>query len=93
MKRLIDYFRNPKQSSAALAKERLQIIIAHERNGSGRDDLLATLQQELVAVIAKHLKLDPAAVKEQVKLDVAKEGEHSILELNITLPALEAATA
>lgn len=92
MKRVINYFRqNRKPNSAALAKERLQIIIAHERGQSKRDDFLSTLQSEIVSVIAKYLNLDTEKVREQVKFDLAHRGEHSVLELNITIPDQEIA--
>ncbi|MFN7096659.1 MAG: cell division topological specificity factor MinE [Gammaproteobacteria bacterium] len=90
MKRLLNYFRSsPKPNSAALAKERLQIIIAHERGQNKRDDFLSTLQSEIVSVIARYLNLDTEKVKEQVRFDLAHRGEQSVLELNITIPEQE----
>lgn len=87
MKRLLNYFREyGKPKTAQLAKERLQIIIAHERGQNNREDFLSNLQQEIVSVIAKHLKLDAHQVNQQVKIDMARSGEHSVLELNITIP-------
>lgn len=87
MRRLLNYFRKEKNPSAALAKERLQIIISHERlHSSNRANLLSSMQQELVEVIAKHLRVDTAKVREQVKFDFAQNDGHSVLELNITLP-------
>lgn len=87
MKRILSYFRsNQPQNTATMAKERLQIIIAHERGQNNRDNLLANLQRELVAVIAKYLNIDSAQVEEQIKFDIAHRGEHSVMELNITIP-------
>ncbi len=92
MKRILNYFKNgQKPSSASLAKERLQIIISHERGKkNNRTDFLTLLQQELVAVIAKYLKVNPEQVKEQVRIDLAHEGKQSVLELNITIPDQDA---
>jgi cell division topological specificity factor len=77
-----DYFkRAPK--SAALAKDRLSIIVARERAGTrSGPDYLPALQQELLAVIARYETIDLANVT--VNLD--KSGGCEVLELNIVLP-------
>ncbi len=93
MKRILHYFgKSRKPSSANLAKERLQIIISHERAQpeNNRADFLTLLQQEIVSVIAKYLKVNPEQVREQVKIDLAHQGKQSVLELNITIPDQEA---
>lgn len=80
---LFDFFRERKQqSSASLAKERLQIIVAHERTQRGQPDYLPQLHKDIVAVIRKYVPIDDQQV--QVALD--NQGNCSILELNITLP-------
>ena len=87
MRRLFKYFRKDINPSAALAKERLQIIISHERiHSSNRANLLNNMQKELVEVIARHLRIDTQKVRDQVKFDFAQNDGHSVLELNITLP-------
>lgn len=68
---------------AQLAKERLQIIIAHERNGQLGPDYLPALREELMRVISKYVQVEHDHVS--VKLD-AKDG-CEVLELNIILPA------
>jgi cell division topological specificity factor len=79
---LMSYFRSQKKSSASLAKERLQIIVARERTGRGGPDYLPLLKEELLNVIRKYVQVDPEAVK--IALD--REGDCEILELNVTLP-------
>ena len=69
-------------NTAKLAKERLQIIVSHERKQSS-PDFLPLLQQELINVIAKYVKID----KDQVKVELERSGDCSILELNVTLPS------
>jgi len=91
MKRLLNIFQQNKKGSASVAKERLQIIISHERARTNRSNLLAGLQRELVEVIAKHLNIEADSVKDQVKLDLAQNEGHSVLELNIMLPDEELA--
>ncbi len=71
-----------KTPTASLAKERLQIIVAHERGQRDEPDYLPALQKELVAVISKYVKID----QEDVQVALEDQGSCSILELNITLP-------
>lgn len=79
---ILDYFRSTKQRpTAAIAKERLQIIVAHERGQ--RTDYLPLLQKELLEVIAKYVNIE----KENVKVELERSGDYSVLELNITLPS------
>lgn len=83
---LLDYiFRNKPKSTATLAKERLQIIVSHERRTENNSDFLPKLQQELIEVIAKYVDID----QDQVKVELERTGHCSILELNITLPNTE----
>lgn len=76
------WFNSTPRNTASIAKERLQIIVSHERTRRSGPDYLPMLQQELVDVIAKYVKID----KNQVKVELDRNGDHSILELNITLP-------
>ena len=68
--------------SAPVARERLQVLLAHERTLSGRPDLAAVLQQEILAVIAKHIPIDRDKVV--VKLD--RGSQVSTLEIDIEMP-------
>ncbi len=70
------------KNTASVAKERLQIIVSHERSTSDGPDYLPMLQRELVQVIAKYVDID----QDQVKVELERSGNCSILELNITLP-------
>jgi cell division topological specificity factor len=79
--RLIDLFR--KKSSAPVARERLQVLLAHERGiVGGQSDLIAILQEEILAVIAKHVTVDRDAV--QIKLD--RGDAVSMLEIDVEVP-------
>lgn len=69
---------------AAQAKERLQILLAHERaDGATSPDFLPRLQQELLEVIKKYVAIEDD--KLAVKLD--RNSGYSILEVNVELPA------
>ncbi|MBI3898267.1 MAG: cell division topological specificity factor MinE [Gammaproteobacteria bacterium] len=83
----LNYFRSLKRPSAAVAKERLQIIVARERSTRGGPDYLPLLKEELLNVIRKYVQVDHDAVK--IQLD--REGDYEVLELNITLSPEQAA--
>ncbi|MEY9103285.1 septum site-determining protein MinD/cell division topological specificity factor MinE [Sinorhizobium fredii] len=71
-----------KQTSAPTARERLQVLLAHERASVGHSDLVAVLREEILAVIAKHIQVDGDKVS--VKMD---RGENvSTLEVDIEIP-------
>lgn len=70
------------RSSAPVAKDRLQLLLAHERVLSGHPDLAAVLQKEILAVIAKHIPIDQDKVV--VKLD--RGAKVSTLEIDIEMP-------
>ena len=78
----LDYFRSEKKRSASLAKERLQVIVARERTNRGGPDYLPALQQEILEVIRRYIAVDDDAVRIQVE----REGDCEVLELNVTLP-------
>ena len=81
---LLSFLLGEKKKTASVAKERLQIILAHERSGRGvpRADYLPQLQQELMAVIAKYVKIAP----EDVKVSLERQDNFDVLELKIELP-------
>ncbi|MGE5156525.1 MAG: cell division topological specificity factor MinE [Gemmatimonas sp.] len=71
-----------RNSSAAVARERLQILLAHERGAVGQSDLLVRLREEILKVVSRHVTLDPDKVV--VRMD---RGKHvSTLEVDIELP-------
>ncbi|PSF10620.1 cell division topological specificity factor MinE [Marinobacter fuscus] len=78
----LDYFRSKKTSSASVAKERLQIIVAHERGQREQPDYLPQLQQELLEVIRKYVQISD----DMIQVDVDRNDDCSVLELNVTLP-------
>ncbi len=71
------------RSSAKTARERLQIVVSHQRAEEGGDvDFLPKLRNELLSVICKYVKIDP----EQVNVQLQRTENCSVLELNIALP-------
>jgi cell division topological specificity factor len=81
---LLDFFLKSRKdtTTAKLAKERLQIIVAHERTSRSGPDYLPQLKQDILDVIRKYVQIDP----EQVTVQLDKKGDElSVLELNIML--------
>lgn len=94
MRQLINYLQRlcnrEKNTTASVAKERLQIIISHERAQQQRaPDYLPKLQQELLDVIAKYIKID----RDQVIVQLERMGDNAVLELNVTIPDAATTTA
>ena len=78
-----------RRTTAPVARERLQILLAHERAVIGQSDLVAVLREEILAVIAKHVSVERDKV--QVKMD---RGEAiSTLAVDIEIPLLGGAEA
>jgi cell division topological specificity factor len=70
------------RASAPVARERLQILLAHERVRLGPEDLIAKLRDELIATIMRHVEIDPDKVI--VKMD--GDAQVSTLEIDIEIP-------
>lgn len=71
-----------RQNTAAVAKDRLQLIIARERSNGVPSDWLPRLQRDIIEVIGRYVTVDPGAVKVEME-----RGENlDVLEINIVLP-------
>lgn len=80
---LLDLFRASRpKGSATVARERLQILLAHDRAERGRPSYLPRLQQEILEVIRKYVDIDP----KDISVNYEQEDDREILELNIILP-------
>lgn len=81
---LLSFLLGEKKKTASVAKERLQIILAHERSGRGqsRPDYLPALQRELMAVISKYVSIKP----EDIKVHLERQDNLEVLEVKIELP-------
>ena len=71
-----------KRASGSVARERLQLILAHERSETGQPDLVITLREEILAVIAKHVSVE----RDKVKITLERGEGVSTLGLDIELP-------
>ena len=79
---LLRFFRG-RTASAPVARERLQILLAHERSLRGQPDLLELLREEILAVVSRHVDLDP----DKVVVKMARGETVSTLEVDIELPS------
>ncbi|WEX11054.1 cell division topological specificity factor MinE [Chelativorans sp. AA-79] len=71
-----------KQASAPMARERLQVLLAHERASAGHSDLVALLREEILAVIAKHVQID----RDKVNVKMERGEQVSMLAVDIEIP-------
>jgi cell division topological specificity factor len=79
---LFGLFSVKKKTSAAAAKERLQILISHERQNRQGPDFLPDLQRDILDVVKKYV----AIREDHVSVRLDRAGDASVLELNVTLP-------
>ena len=82
--RLLDFILPQRPKSASVAKERLKLVLAHERVG-GRDsaDFLPALRNDLIAIVRKYV----AAKDDAIEVRLGHQGNAAVLEINIELPA------
>ena len=82
---IFSFLLGEKKKTASVAKERLQIILAHERSslsGKKRPDYLPDLQRELMAVISKYVKINA----DDIKVHLEKQDDLEVLDIKIELP-------
>ncbi len=71
-----------KESSASVAKERLRILVAHERMSRANHDFLPAMQKDILEVVQKYIEV----AQEHINIRLDSEGDYSILEVNVQLP-------
>ena len=79
---IFSFFRSRQKGSAVTAKERLQVLIAHQHTDSDGPDYLPLLKQDILNVIKKYVDIG----EEQVMVQLESQDDCDVLELNITLP-------
>lgn len=71
-----------RKASAPVARERLQLLLAHERATAGQSDLIAVLREEILSVIAKHVPLD----RDRIQVRMERGDTVSTLEVEVEVP-------
>ena len=86
MASFLSFLLGEKKKTASVAKERLVMMLAHERGGRNASDpdYLPALRRELIDVICKYVKIDP----NDVKLNMERQDNLEVLEVKIELPEL-----
>jgi cell division topological specificity factor len=72
---------SPHRHSASIAKERLKIVLAHERAGNSAPDFLPKLQRDLIDVVCRYVEIR----EDMIRVNLGKSGETSLLEINIEI--------
>jgi cell division topological specificity factor len=79
MMRILEFLFARRPATAGIAKERLQVVLAHERAGRDAPTFLPALQRDLLAVIGKYV-----AIKEEfLRVNFARQDDASVLEINV----------
>jgi cell division topological specificity factor len=78
---LYQFIFRPHRHSAAIAKERLKIVLAHERAGRGAPDFLPRLQRDLIEVVGRYVEMK----EDMIRVNLGKSGDTSLLEINIEI--------
>ena len=77
---LLDIFK--RRSSAPVARERLQVLLAYERRNRNQPDLVSILREEIMAVIARHVQID----QDYLQVSMDRGATMSTLEIDIQIP-------
>ena len=68
--------------SAEAARDRLQVLLAHERAHANQPEYLPKMHQEIIDVIRRYVEVDD----QKIEVQVEHAGNVSMLEVNIELP-------
>ncbi|MEZ2329614.1 cell division topological specificity factor MinE [Mesorhizobium sp. RCC_202] len=77
---ILDLFK--RRTSAPVARERLQLLLAYERQSRGQPDLVSVLREEIMAVIARHVQID----QDYLQVSMDRGATMSTLEIDIQIP-------
>lgn len=89
---MFSFFRRaarPADTSAGAARDRLQILLAHERSGRASPDVLPLIQRDILESIKRHMRIGD----DSVDIKIEPGDDFSTLEINIELPGAAAPKA
>ena len=81
MMRLLDLLFPERRNSAGIAKDRLKIVLAHERASRDAPDFLPALQKELLQVVGRYVEIRD----DMLRVNVGRSGDTSLLEINVEI--------
>ena len=73
---------NGRKATAPVARERLQILLAHERGLRGQPDLLELLRAEILAAVQRHVDID----QDKIVIRMERGPQVSTLAVDIEVP-------
>jgi cell division topological specificity factor len=79
--RLLSLFFPERRNSAVIARERLKIVLAHERASRDAPDFLPVLQKELLEVIGRYVEIR----SDMIRVNLGRSGDTSLLEINVEI--------
>ena len=79
--RLLDFLFPERRNTAAIARDRLKIVLAHERASREAPDFLPALQKDLLDVVGRYIEIRD----DMLRVTVGRSGETSLLEINVEL--------
>jgi cell division topological specificity factor len=79
--RLLDLLFPERRNSAGIAKDRLKIVLAHERASRDAPDFLPVLQKELLDVVGRYVEIR----SDMLRINLGKSGDTSLLEINVEI--------
>ena len=80
MSSFIDRLTNRNRKSANQAKDRLQLVLIHDRTNLS-SVVLETMKDEIIAVISRHIDIEP----DMVKIEINKDGRQQRLIADIPI--------
>jgi cell division topological specificity factor len=79
--RLLDILFPERRNTAAIARDRLKIVLAHERASAAAPDFLPDLQKDLLDVVGRYIEIRD----DMLRVNVGRSGDTSLLEINVEL--------
>jgi len=79
--RLLNLLFPERRTTAVIARERLKIVLAHERASREAPDFLPVLQKELLDVIGRYVEIR----SDMIRVNLGKSGDTSLLEINVEI--------
>jgi cell division topological specificity factor len=79
--RLLDLLFPERRNSAAVARDRLKIVLAHERASRDAPEFLPALQKELLEVVGRYVEIN----SDMLRVNVGRSGDTSLLEINVEI--------
>lgn len=91
---LMKYFGQKKETSSSIAKERLKLVLVHDRSNTS-DDLLQKIREEIMEVISKYMDIDTEGLDIQISEteSTEKNGVVPVLYANIPIKNLRKPSA